>query len=281
MRYLIKFFCLFLFCQYVWSQQPKGSEKETDSTRFKYTYPNSFYEEPSWRLSLPVWIPGFRGSFAYGDVEIDPGYGNDAPDQPDDDDKLRQSELSIQFYLLANFSYRYKRFFIEADGMKATLDDNISFIDRDRLQFGGTIDGTILRGFLGYRFYEKTYSDRLLKWSLEGYAGIRFFDVHVFAKRIELLDVQMDWIDPIVGIRAPLAWKRWIFFLQGDYGGNIGGDHRSFFAAFNASYSFSKLFGTGVGWAYLNARYKGQFDGQDLQVGMELTGPVARINFTF
>ena len=45
--------------------------------------------------------------------------------------------------------------------------------------------------------------------------------------------------------------------------------------------SFSKLFGTGVGWAYLNARYEGQFDGQDLQVGMELTGPVARINFTF
>lgn len=281
MRHLSKIICFLLFCQIVWGQNEKKAQKETDSTRFKFTYPDHFFEEPSWRLSLPIWIPGFRGSFAYGDVEIDPGFENQPPGEPGEDDKLRQSQISIQFYLLANIEYRYKNFFIEADGMKAVLDNDLTFTDRDRLKFGGSIDATILRGYAGYKFFEKMYEEKLLKWSLRGYVGIRFFDVRVFADRIELLDVRKDWIDPIVGISAPVAWKRWLFSFQGDFGGVTGSDHRSLFAAVNASYKFSKLFGLGLGWAYLNAKYEGEVSGQNLELGMELIGPVVRLNFTF
>ena len=279
---------LLLMTPNLWSQNNETpSEKDRDSLRFRNTYSQVVLEESNWRISLPLWVPGFRGSFAFGNITIDPGFENPPPggvppeNPPDEDDKLRQSKISIQFYLLANLSYRYKRFFIEADGMKATLDNDITFTDGDRLSFGGTIDGLIIRGFAGYRFLERSYPERLLKWSLEGYAGVRYFDLHVFANRLELLDVRQDWTDPIVGIRLPLVYKRWLFSLQGDYGGLPSSNHDSFFAGLNASYRFSKLFGLGLGWAYLNASYEGQNQDKFLQLGMELTGPVARLNFTF
>ncbi len=274
--------CFLVLSQSIWSQDHEGSVKQVDSTRFKYVYPDYIFQEPSWRLSLPIWVPGFRGSFAFGNITIDPDFEIEPPDSfNEENDRLRQSQLSVQFYLLLNLSYRYKRFFIEADGMKATLDNDITFTDRDRLNFGGTIDGTILRGMVGYRFYERAIEEKLFKWGLEAYAGIRFFDVHVFADRIELLDVRQDWIDPIIGIRAPIVFKRWLFALQGDYGGISGADHRSYFAALNASYRFSKLFGLGIGWAYLNAKYEGQLESKFLHLGMELTGPVMRLNLSF
>lgn len=281
MRQLSKIVCFLLFCNVVWSQNQKSTLKETDSTKFKYAYKEYFFDEPSWRLSLPIWVPGFRGSFAYGDIGIDPGFENAPPGPPDEGDKLRQSKISIQFYLLANIEYRYKNFFIEADGMKAVLDNDITFTDHDRLKFGGSIDGTIIRGFAGYRFFERTNQEKLLKWSLRGYVGIRFFDVRVFADRIELLDVRKDWIDPIAGISVPVTWKRWLFSFQGDFGGITGSNHSSLFAGVNASYKFSKLFGLGLGWAYLNAKYEGQVKGQNLELGIELTGPALRLNFTF
>lgn len=281
MRYWFKIVCFLALSHSIWGQDQNSSEREKDSTRFKYTYPDHILEESGWRISVPIWVPGFRGSFAYGDIGVDPGFENELPEEPGEGDKLRQSEVSIQFYLLANVSYRYKKFFIEADGMKAVLDNDISFTNGDRLKFGGTIDATILRGFIGYRFFEKAYQDQLLKWSLEAYAGIRFFDVHVFADRIELLDVRQDWADPIVGIRAPVVFKRWVFTIQGDYGAISSSNHYSYFAAINASYRFSRLFGLGLGWAYLNAKYEGQVRGQNLELGIELLGPVARFNFTF
>ena len=284
MPHLLKIACIFLFfCHVVSGQDQKNASKKIDSTRFKYSYPEYFFEEPSWRLGLPIWIPGFRGSFAYGDIGIDPGFGNTppGPGDPDEDEKLRQSKISIQFYLLANIEYRYKRFFIEADGMKAVLDNDITFTDRDRLSFGGTIDATILRGFAGYKFFERAYQEKLIKWSLRGYVGIRFFDVRVAADRLELLDVRLDWTDPIVGISAPFAWRRWIFSVQGDFGGLARYDHSSLYAAVDASYRFSRVSNLGLSWTYLNAKYEGEVKGDNLELGMELIGPAVRLNFSF
>ncbi len=288
MHHLLRFLCFFLCVQCLWSQSesagkddPDAPAKE-DSLKFRNTYDQVVLEETHWQVSLPLWVPGFRGSFAFGNITIDPGFENPAPGtQTEEDDRLRQSQLSVQFYLLANLSYRTGRFFIEADGMKATLDNDITFTDGDRLKFGGTIDGVILRGFAGYRFLEKTNEDKLLKWSMEVYGGVRFMDVSVFADRIDLLDVRQDWIDPIIGLRIPVVFKRWVFSVQSDYGALIGADHRSFFAGANASYRFSKLFGLGLGWAYLNARYEGQYESKKLDLGMELTGPTLRLSFSF
>jgi len=288
MQQLLRILCFFLCVQCLWSQSESAAQvkldasAKEDSLKFRNTYDQVVLEETHWQVSIPLWVPGFRGSFAFGNITIDPGFGNPAPaTQVEEEDRVRQSQLSVQFYLLANLSYRTGRFFIEADGMKATLDNDISFTDGDRLKFGGTIDGVILRGFAGYRFLERTYQDTLLKWSTEAYVGVRYMDVHVFADRIDLLDVRQDWIDPIVGLRVPIVFKRWVFSVQGDYGGLTGTDHRSYFVGANGSYRFSKLFGLGLGWAYLNASYEGQYESKMLEVGMELTGPVMRMSFSF
>jgi hypothetical protein len=39
-----------------------------------------------WTIEIPLWIPGFRGNLAYGDISIGGEDGSD-PGDPDDDDR--------------------------------------------------------------------------------------------------------------------------------------------------------------------------------------------------
>ena len=273
---------LLFLCGDLWSQSTRQLERSKDSTAFRYSYPEHIFEESKWRLSLPVWVPGFRGSFAYGEVEIDPEYGIEPPDsRPGVDRKLRKSELSISFYLLGDVKFQYGRFLIEADGMSATLDKRPRFTDAGIFDFGGTIDATILMAFAGYEVYQSMNRERLTKWSLWAYAGARYYKVHVFADNRSLLDVRPVWTDPLLGLRIPFVLRRWVFTAQGDIGGFGINGRRSYYLSANARYRFSRLFSLSAGWSQIDVEYDSEYKEEPMVIGMQLSGPAVRFSFDF
>ena len=278
LKYSIFFIGLFVF-QGVSSQELDSVERVKDSSAFKFTYPEYVLDDFNWRISIPIWVPGFRGSFAYGDVSIDPGYENEPPDETERG--LAKSELSIQFYLMADLRFQYKRWYLEADGMRATLNNSLVFINLENVTFEGTMEAAIVRGVLGFRLYESVNQDKLFKWSVNGYAGVRYYRVSIYTNKVNLVDIEPSWTDPLIGFQIPLVYKRWVFAAQADFGGFGIDNHRSFFLGLDANYRFSKLFSLGAGWAFLDVEYDRDYKSQPLTLGIGLSGPVVRMHFTF
>jgi hypothetical protein len=215
-------------------------------------------------------------------VEIDPEYGIEPPDSgPGNTEKLRKSELSIAFYLIGNIKFQHRRWLVEAEGMSATLDNDLTFTQAGLFDFGGTLDATILRGLVGYQFYQDSDVGKLLMWSLWGYAGIRYYKVHVFADNLELLDVRPEWSDPLVGVRVPVVYRRWVFKVEADYGGFGIDNHHSFQLNGKLRYRFSRLFSLGVAWSHLELDSDLDYKSQPLILGMQLSGPVVHMKFDF
>lgn len=266
----------------LWCQELKVPGTKKDSMAFRNTYPRHIFKESKWSVSIPIWIPGFRGSFAYGDVDIDPGYGYEPPDfGPGLGGRLPESELSIAFYLIGNIRFQHNRWLIEAEGMSATLDNDLAFTDSGLLDFGGTIDATIFRGLIGYELYRREIADKLLKWSLWGYGGIRYYKVHVFANDRSLLDVRPEWTDPLIGVQVPLVYRRWVLSVQADYGGFGIDKHHSFYLNGNVRYRLSRLFSLGVAWSHLEVDSDSDYKSQPLNLRMKLSGPAVLLKFDF
>ena len=162
-------FTALLLCGGAWAQNIDDVRTKKDSSAFRYTYPEHIFKASKWSVSIPIWVPGFRGSFAYGDVEIDPGYGNEPPDSGTGiGGRPPKSDLSVSFYLIGKVKFQHERWLIEAEGMSATLDNDLTFVDSGLFDFGGTIDATILKGMIGYEFYRKENAGKLVNWSLWG-----------------------------------------------------------------------------------------------------------------
>ena len=77
-KYLIIFVSLFLFIQ-AGIGQDTLSKKEIRKQSKSYLIPGR-----PWTFEIPLWIPGFGGSFAYGDVSIEgeDGVGIENPIEP-------------------------------------------------------------------------------------------------------------------------------------------------------------------------------------------------------
>ena len=233
-------------------------------------------EDQKWRIQIPIWIPGFRGSFAYGGLSLLPEDGDQ-----DVEDRISDSSLKIEFYLIGNLRFQHKKFFVGADGFNATLGSSLVFTNLENIEFLGTIDGMVLRGVAGYKVFESIKPQRLFKWSIFAYAGVRYYKLHIFTNRIGVIDIKPTWAEPLVGVEIPVVLKRWRLLAKADYGGFGIDNHNSWSVSSDASYSFSKLFALGLGWSVLDFNYDQQFEFKYLNLGIQLTGPYMKLQFSF
>ena len=268
-------FVLVLMLAGICKAQQKLPLSETDSTK---TVKNLDFvlEDHNFDISLPIWIPGFRGSFAYGGIST-------LPSGPDTDfgQRITDSELGVEFYLIGRIRFRQGRFILQADGFNSVLGTDLTFYDREILTYEGTIKGTILRGMVGFRVYTRTDPDRYLRWSVDVYGGVRHYAMHIYSERLDLIDIRPSWTDPIVGVSASVSHRKWIFEGQLDFGGFGIHNRRSWYSHAGAQYRFSKLFSLGAGWAFLDFETEKDIELKTMFLGMRLTGPVITAQFSF
>lgn len=273
MRFLKSCFLTFLFVistlsTAIFAQDTIG----VNSSKLDFLYE---LDQRIWRIKVPIWVPGFRGDFAYGGIT----------QLPEDDDydiigKL-QGDIGVQFYAIGDIEYKPKKWFFNIDGVHTSLSNTLTFQNIERVEFQAGIDGTILRGFVGYSAFEKRNKERHFRVQIYPYTGVRFIDLNIYSKELDILDLDPSWFEPIIGMEIPIQYKRWFFSSQVDVGGFSINNHWSWNASLSTTYRFTRLFALGAGWNFLNFNYDQDFEFKHLNLEIQLSGPVLGVEFHF
>ena len=229
-------------------------------------------DQRNWRIKLPLWVPGFRGSFAYASLSTLP------EDRFEFVSKL-EGELGVTFYFVGDLRFQPKDWLFSIDGFHTTLANSLKFENIDKVSFEGAIDGTILRGLAGYRIFEKPLNENYFSASVFPYVGLRYIDLDIYSTKSDILRIRPDWFEVLVGIDIPLRYKRWDFKAQIEVGGFGINNHWSSFYALNTGYRFSPLFSMGAGWTYLSFNYDQGEGLGNLDLDIQLSGPMISIEF--
>ncbi len=120
-----------------------------------------------------------------------------------------------------------------------------------------------------------------MKAQIYPYAGFRYIDLRIYSENSNILDLDPKWIEPVVGVKVPVNYKRWFFSTKLDLGGFGINNHWSGFASLDATYRFSKLFALGAGWSFLSFNYDQDFQLKYLNLEIQLSGPVLGVEFHF
>ena len=257
-----------VFCHTLFAQDTL----KTDSNKLDFL---DQIDQRKWRVKVPIWVPGFRGTFAYGGVSQLPEGGDYSVI-----DRL-EGELGITFYLIGDIRFKPKKWLFAVNGFHTTLASNLKFENIDKIEFPATIDGTILRGLVGYQVFEKINAETHFKAQIHPYAGFRYIDLHIYSEKSNIIDISPDWFEPLVGVNILVNHRRWFFTGILDVGGFSINNHWSGFASLEASYRFSKLFALGAGWSYLEFNYDQDFKLKYLNLNIGLSGPVLGVEFNF
>jgi len=251
-------------------------------------------EDRPWFIEIPLWIPGFQGEFAYGDIEIDGEDGEDPgdPGTPPDPDppggniwsRLFSSSTNIKFFYVGRAGYSKNRFIAQLDNVGGELGKSVKFRFNDKDVVQANIRVILTRIYAGYAFYMKESRDTRRKLKLFGYVGTRFHFIKVYSdlnKSINKLDINPIVVEPIVGLKMRLALKKWLFTIQSDCGGFYIRENLSFMTNVNAHYRLSNLLSIKVGWMDWIINHQRTFLGKDMRIRIHLSGPVAGLTFHF
>ncbi len=232
-------------------------------------------DQRKWHVKVPIWVPGFRGSMAYGGVSLLPEFGD-----YDVIDRLN-GELGVTFYLIGDVSYTPKNWLFSIDGFHTKLASNLGFENVDKVNFFVDIEGTIIRSLAGYKLYEASNRDAYLNFRFYPYVGVRYINLDIYSKNTDMLNIRPDWFEPLIGFKIPLQYKRWFFTAKADIGGFNINNHWSWSLNGKASYRFSKLFSMGLGYSAMDFNYDSEFEYYYLNLGIRLAGPVLNVAFHF
>ena len=257
-----------IVCQKSWSQDSLSAHTSKLDNLHRA-------DERKWSLRVPLWIPGFTGTFAYGGIT----------QLPTDNDRniyeRLEGEIGVTFYLIGDLRFSPGKWLFEIDGFHTTLASGLKLQNIDRIEFPASIDGTIIRAKTGYQVYKKEDKDRYFKLRLYPYAGMRYIDLRIYSQGSDILDVDPSWVEPLAGVEVPISYRRWFFSGKFDVGGFSINNHWSWWINANAAYRFSQLFSLGAGWSFIDFNYDQNFELKKLNLGIQLSGPVLSLQFDF
>jgi hypothetical protein len=266
-----------LCCHYTTPAQETG-QIQTD-TEYSVT---GLSDHRPWLLVVPVWIPGYRGQFSIGGVEI--GGGEDEDNEIFD--QIFSSEGSISFYFMGEFSYFWKRWRFRADIFSADIGTAVNFKTDDGTLVEARIQPIMPSGVAAYRLKWWQRNTRMVPTiELWGYGGLRYYGVNleVSAPPIDFAwDNYIDWLDPIIGLRVPyFPHRRWKLEAYGDIGGFGIGSQFAWTFNVRIVYQISPLVSARLGWSSMDVDYRGSFGSDEIKFDVRLAGPSAGIGFSF
>ena len=121
-----------------------------------------------WSIELPIWIPGFRGYFSYGDVSLEGEDGGtihpptiENPIEPGEGlggnifSRLFNKDSFLKFFYMTKISYTPNRFLFQIDGFGGSAGSAISFNYNNKEIVSATYGFIILHFYAGWSIFQK------------------------------------------------------------------------------------------------------------------------------
>lgn len=253
---------------------------------------NFLLQSRPWTLEIPLWIPGYAGEFAFGDVNIEGEDGQDPthPIEPPGGvigeifSRLFSDEWYLKFFFLSRASYENNRFLASIDAMTGSVGESVKFNYNDSEIIQAHYRTTSLRMFGGYKFINALSENENFRYELFGYLGVRLYFNKIYAELSEsttILDINPSWGEPITGLQNQFTWKRWFVIIQGDYGGYFVSSKYSAQVTGNVYYKCGKMTSVKLGWNHIVLNHKGAFLKEDYHIKATFAGPSAGVAFQF
>jgi len=247
-----------------------------------------------WIVEIPLWIPGFAGEFAYGDIKIEGEDGVEIenpiePPPPGEGiggiiSRLFTKNWYLKFFYLTRASYEKNKFKAQFDMIAGAVGNSVVFNYNNSELIKASFLTVNLRLYAGYKFAEKVGSNNKFRYEAFVYGGMR---TYIQKLNSELsgtslkLDVSPVWVEPIIGLENQFTWKRWMLILQGDYGSIVSLSRNSVQITTFAHYRVGGLTSLKLGWNHLYIDQTDELLGEEYTVKISLSGPSLGLAFHF
>jgi hypothetical protein len=277
--------CLFL--SGISSAQDSLTKKEIKKIEADFLIPGK-----PWTVEIPLWIPGFAGDFAYGDINIEGEDGIQNPIEPpppsggigDILSRLFTTNWYLKFFYLTRVSYEQNRFKAQFDMISGAVGNSVVFNYNNKELVQASFLTLNLRLYAGYKFLEKAGSNKKFRYEAFVYGGLRTYFQRLQSELNETsiaLKVNPVWVEPIIGLENQFTWKRWMVILQGDYGSITSRNRQSFQLTAFAYYRMGPLTSIKFGWNHLYINRADKFLQEDIKIKLSLSGPTVGVAFHF
>jgi hypothetical protein len=251
--------------------------------------------DQSWTIELPIWIPGFRGSFAYGDISLEGEDGQNPPPvnpiEPDPDDprgdilsRLFSSTAFLKFFFMGRGVYQKDRFIAQVDAFTGHAGKSVKFRYNNRELVSAGFHSTLARLSAGYALYQWTPQSGRARLVLYPYAGGR---IHFLSAESDLdnrdrrLDLNHAWGEVLLGLEARFSLRRWLFIVRGDWGNSFSKNSNSYMLHALAYWRLSGLMSLKVGWADWHLDVERTVRDETMTLDSHFSGPSVGLGFHF
>jgi len=267
---------LFVFCSLVISPKLSFSAEPGEES----ASPTTVQKDRNWTIAIPLWVPGYAGTFAIGDVEVEgessggSGLG-----------RFLENEFKLRFAFMGAFSYEGDRWRIHGDIFGGKFTDDVIWKRKQTTLVSAELRTIIPRLHLAYRLFGHSWGNSgYQEVGLWAYAGVRIYEVKA---EVELITDRMEsakasWADPVVGAWIPVDLsRRWWVEVSGDIGGFNVGSRLSWSLYLAGTYRASDLVSISLAYNFLDTDYHGTVMSKDFKWRARVAGPGMGIRFNF
>ena len=134
-----------------------------------------------WTFEVPLWVPGFAGTFSYGDVDIQGEDGVD-PEHPIEPppggsigeilSRLFTKDWYLKFFYMSKIAYENKDFLAALDGIAGAVGNSVKFNYNNEEIVQANFQTINIRLLVGYRIVNVTAANKKFRYELYGYLGM-------------------------------------------------------------------------------------------------------------
>ncbi len=235
-----------------------------------------------WTIMIPLWIPGYRGQFAVGDIDVD-GESEGGSDWGFLE-RLFDSKIKLNFAFMGAANWERDRWRVYGDVFGGKFTDDVIFKLTDGTVVSATVQPIIPTIHVDYQVLKHSWGDsesQLVRVSV--YGGLRYHDVRIDVDVLERKQSLEDhWADPILGVWIPVdLHRRWFVEAAADVGGFGVGSKFSWRIFALGAYRASPLLSFSLGYNILDIDYRSTIASEDFVYRVTVGGPMAGIHFNF
>ncbi|MCK5699548.1 MAG: hypothetical protein KAI29_00280 [Cyclobacteriaceae bacterium] len=270
-----------------------GAQDTLTKKEIRIQEANYLLSDRPWTIEIPLWIPGFAGSFAYGDISIEgeDGVNPQLPIEPPPGgiigeilSRVFTDEWYLKFFFLTKIAYEKNQFLAQFDAISGSVGESVKFKYNNQLIVQANYRSTNMRLFGGYKIVNANSINKRFQYELFAYGGARIHFQKIYSDLdgvINKLDINPTWVEPIIGLHNQLTWKRWYVVIQGDYGGYFVESKQSVQLTGLVYFRTGKLTSVRFGWNHLVLHHSGNFLKEDYRINATFSGPSAGVVFHF
>lgn len=237
-------------------------------------------EEPWTEICIYMFAPEIRGDLGIGSVETDIDVGFD--------DILKNLDMGAMIYV----EHRRDKWSFIADAAYLGVSADGSSSSNNLLTVSVDVEfsQTLLEGFVGYRVFEKQYTDQQ-ELGVDLLGGLRYnrigFELDSSVSVLGLTNPAsrertLDWVDPVVGMRIQYQPAlKWGTSLWLDYGGFGIESDSAYQIAATIHYMFDNNIKVVGGWRHYYFDYEEGSGTSRVALDLDYSGPILGVAFRF